>query len=132
MSRIAHIVLAAVVFALAGSGAGASVRTLSHDEPGVTHGVVVGDVTARSAVLWARGDREGTLKVHLSGGRHDRTERLRFRAADDYTGQVLLTGLKPDTTYRYKLGSTRGSFETAPEDDDAARVRLAFGGDVAG
>ncbi|HKI24359.1 MAG TPA: hypothetical protein VKA24_13185 [Gaiellaceae bacterium] len=97
MSRIAHLVLAAVVFALAGSGAGASVRTLSHDEPGVTHGVVVGDVTARTAVLWARADREGTLKVHLSGGKHHGVARLDVRAADDYTGQVVLTGLRPDT-----------------------------------
>jgi alkaline phosphatase D len=132
MSRILYLVLAAAVFALPGSGAVAAARTAGHDAPAITHGVVVGDVTARSAVLWARGDREGTVKVHLSGGRHDRVERLRFRAADDYTGQILLTGLKPETTYRYKLGSTRGSFETAPEDDDPERVRLAFGGDVAG
>jgi alkaline phosphatase D len=132
MSRILYLVLAAAVFALPGGGAVAAARTAGDDAPAITHGVVVGDVTARSAVLWARGDREGTLTVHLSGGRHDRTERLRFRAADDYTGQVFLTGLRPDTTYRYKLGSTRGSFETAPEDHDAARVRLAFGGDVAG
>jgi alkaline phosphatase D len=132
MSRILYLVLAAAVFALPGGGAVAAARTAGHDAPAITHGVVVGDVTARSAVLWARGDREGTAMVHLSGGRHDRVERLRFRAADDYTGQVLLTGLKPETTYRYKVGSTRGSFETAPEDDDTERVRLAFGGDVAG
>jgi alkaline phosphatase D len=132
MSRILYLVLAAAVFALPGSGAVAAARTAGHDAPAITHGVVVGDVTARSAVLWARGDSEGTMKVHLSGGRHDRVERLRFRAADDYTGQVILTGLKPETTYRYKLGSMRGSFETAPEHDDPARVRLAFGGDVAG
>jgi alkaline phosphatase D len=132
MSRNLYLVLAAAVFALPGSGAVAAARTAGHDAPAITHGVVVGDVTARSAVLWARGDREGTLKVHLSGGRHERADRLRFRAADDYTGQVLLAGLRPDTTYRYRLGSTRGSFETAPEDHDTARVRLAFGGDVAG
>jgi alkaline phosphatase D len=132
MSRILYLVLAAAVFALPGSGAVAAARTAGHDAPAITHGVVVGDVTARSAVLWARGDREGTVKAHLSGGRHDRVERLRFRAADDYTGQILLTGLEPETTYRYKLGSTRGSFETAPDDHDPARVRLAFGGDVAG
>jgi alkaline phosphatase D len=66
-------------------------------------------------------------------------ERLRVRAADDYTGQLLLTGLRPDTTYRYGIGPrnkgsalTRGFFRTAPEDDDADPVRLAFGGDVAG
>jgi alkaline phosphatase D len=83
-------------------------------------------------VLWARADRDGDLKVRLSGGRHDRVEKLRVRAADDYTGQLLLKELRPDTTYRYRVGSKRGTFETAPEADDAARVRLAFGGDVAG
>jgi alkaline phosphatase D len=132
MSRNLYLVLAAAVFALLGSCAVAAAHTVGHDAPRVTHGVVVGDVTASSAVLWARGNREGTLRVHLSGGRHDRTERLRFRASDDYTDQVRLTGLKPDTAYRYQLGSQRGSFETAPEEDEAARVRLAFGGDVAG
>jgi alkaline phosphatase D len=129
MSRFLYLVLAAAVFALPGGGA---VAAGGHNGPQLTHGVVVGDVTTDSAVLWARADREGTLTVHLSGGRHERVARLRFRAADDYTGQVVLEGLRPDTTYRYKLGSTRGTFETAPEADDADRVRLAFGGDVAG
>jgi alkaline phosphatase D len=129
MSRFLYLVLAAAVFALPGSGA---VAAAGNNGPELTHGVVVGDVTTDSAVLWARADREGMLTVHLSGGRHERVARLRFRAADDYTGQVVLRGLRPDTTYRYKLGSARGSFETPPEADDAARVRLAFGGDVAG
>jgi len=132
MSRISYLVLAAAVFALVGGAAGAAVRATSHDAPVVTHGVVVGDVTAHSAVVWARGDREGTLKVRLSGGKHDLVARLEVRAADDYTGQVVLTGLKPDTDYRYRVGSVRGSFETAPAADDAEEVRLAFGGDVAG
>jgi alkaline phosphatase D len=132
MSRIPYLVLAAAVFALAGSNAGATVRTASHGSPVVTHGVVVGDVTAHSAVLWARGDREGTLKVHLSGGKHDGPGRLELRAGDDYTGQVVLTGLKPDTDYRYRVGSRHGSFETAPAAHDAEDVRLVFGGDVAG
>jgi alkaline phosphatase D len=132
MSRIAYLILAAAVFALPGAGAGAAVRAADHAEPAVTHGVVVGDVTAHTAVLWARADREGTLKVHLSGGRHDGVERLETHAADDYTGQVRVTGLRPDTTYRYRVGSERGSFETAPAAHDREDVRLAFGGDVAG
>jgi alkaline phosphatase D len=132
MSRIPYLVLAAAVFALVGAAAGAAVRATDHDAPVVTHGVVVGDVTAHSAVVWARGDREGTVKVHLSGGKRNGVRRLKFRAADDYTGQALLTGLKPDTDYRYRVGSTRGSFETAPAADDPEAVRLAFGGDVAG
>ena len=127
MSRLLYLVLAAAVFALSGAVAAAE-----SGGPKLTHGVVVGDVTAHSAVLWARADREGTLAVHLSGGKHEGNARLRFRAADDYTGQVVLEGLRPDTTYRYKLGSTRGAFETAPEANDAEDVRLAFGGDVAG
>jgi hypothetical protein len=63
---------------------------------------------------------------------------LRVRASDDYTGQLLLKGLSPDTSYRYRIGHdqrgplVRGWFQTAPEDDAHARVRLAFGGDVAG
>ena len=132
MSRIAYLALAAAVFALLGSGAGATVRPASHDSPVVTHGVVVGDVTARSAVIWARSDREGTLKVQLSGGRHHGVARLETRAADDYTGQVVVTGLRPDTSYDYRVGSERGSFKTAPAAHDPDRVRLAFGGDVAG
>jgi alkaline phosphatase D len=132
MSRIAYLVLAAAVFALLASGAGATLGRGSHDSPAVTHGVVVGDVTARSAVLWARGDREGTLKVHLSGGKHKGVERLELHAADDYTGQVVITGLRPETTYRYRVGSERGSFRTAPAAHDAEPLRLVFGGDVAG
>ena len=119
MSRIAYLALAAAVFALLGTGASASVRATSHHSPVVTHGVVVGDVTSHSAVLWARADREGKLKVHLSGGKHHGVAKLDVHAADDYTGQVVLTGLKPDTSYRYRVGSVHGSFETAPEADDA-------------
>jgi alkaline phosphatase D len=112
--------------------------------PVVTHGVVVGDVTARSAVLWARADRAATLNVTVSGGGHGPIERVAVRPEDDYTGKTFLTGLHPATTYDYRvwfsLGapgvgrgpSVRGSFRTPPSEDDAAPVRLAFGGDVAG
>ena len=132
MSRIAYLVLAAAVFALAGTAATASVGARSHDALVVTHGVVVGDVTAHTAVLWARADREGSLRVHLSGGKHHGAARLDVHAADDYAGQVVLTGLRPDTLYRYRVGSVRGSFQTAPAAGDAEPVRLVFGGDVAG
>jgi alkaline phosphatase D len=127
MSRLLYLVLAAAVFALPGA-----VAASGSGGPKLTHGVVVGDVTTHSAVLWARADREGMLTVHLSGGKHEGNARLRFRAADDYTGQAVLEGLRPDTTYRYKLGSTRGTFETPPLANDPEDIRLAFGGDVAG
>ena len=132
MSRIAYLVLAVAVFALPGSGAGAAVRAAGHDAPAVTHGVVVGDVTARTRQCsWARADREGTLRVQLSGGRHDRLERLRSRRRRLHRAAPA-EGAETRHHVHYRVGSKRGSFETAPEADDAERVRLAFGGDVAG
>jgi len=103
----------------------------------VTHGVVVGEVTPRSAVLWARAGRAGTLQVRLSGGSHRRVEAIPVSAADDWTGQVRLRGLRPARRYSYRVRFgpgrySRGSFTTPPDEADAAAVRLAFGGDVAG
>jgi alkaline phosphatase D len=89
-------------------------------------------------VLWARADRAGTLEVRLSGGPHRRIEPVRVTATDDWTGQVRLDGLAPDRRYFYRVrfghgGNTaRGSFRTPPGETEAAPVRLAFGGDVAG
>jgi alkaline phosphatase D len=117
---------------------GADARPDHLDRPSVSHGVVVGDVTPRSAVLWARADRGGTLQVKLSGGPHRRIERVRVRAADDWTGQVRLSGLSPGRSYSYRVRfapggrAARGSFKTAPAESKATPVRLAFGGDVAG
>jgi alkaline phosphatase D len=99
---------------------------------------VVGDVTPSSAVLWARGDRGGKLRVRLFGGPHRRIEPVRVQAADDWTGQVRLVGLAPARRYFYRVRfdhggvSARGSFRTPPAETKAASVRLAFGGDVAG
>jgi alkaline phosphatase D len=89
-------------------------------------------------VLWARGDRGGTLRVRLFGGPHRRIEPVRVEAADDWTGQVRLVGLAPARRYFYRVRfdhgrrAERGSFRTPPAETEAAPVRLAFGGDVAG
>jgi alkaline phosphatase D len=114
----------------------------SQTGPAVTHGVVVGEVRARSAVLWARANRPATLHVDLSGGGHAPIVPVRVRRADDHTGQVVLRGLRPSTEYRYRVWFTGnsqargpvvgGSFATAPRRGAPASVRLAFGGDVAG
>ena len=66
---------------------------------------------------------------------------MRVRAADDFTGQVLLEGLRAGTRYTYRVwfsaGDRRGpavlgAFRTAPAVDAEAAVEIAFGGDVAG
>jgi len=109
--------------------------------PAVTHGVVVGDVSAESAVLWARADSAATLHVRLSGGGHRSIEPVTVGPDDDFTGRVLLAGLRPGRLYDYRVwfrsGNRNGpvavgSFRTPPAEGDAAAVRLAFGGDLAG
>jgi alkaline phosphatase D len=135
---LAHLLVTALVLVAVASAAPPATGA---DGPGVTHGVVVGDVTSGSAVLWARADRAAALNVRLSGGPHGRVTPLAVDADHDYTGHALLTGLAPGTIYRYRAwftadrkrgGLVSGSFETAPADSTPAPVKLAFGGDVAG
>jgi alkaline phosphatase D len=116
----------------------AAAGTGGHDGSALDQGVVVGDVTPRSAVLWARAERGGILRVSLSGGSNRRIEPVAVRAEDDWTGQVHLDGLAPARRYSYRVRfgrrgpSARGSFRTPPRETKEASVRLAFGGDVAG
>ena len=112
--------------------------------PDITHGVVVGDIRAGSAELWARGAGPGTLHVRLSGGAHRSVEPVVLTAGHDLTGQAALLGLRPDTVYAYRTWVSEGSagrargpevsgtFRTAPAADDPQAVRLAFGGDISG
>jgi alkaline phosphatase D len=107
------------------------------DASAVTHGVVVGDVSQHSALLWARGDGRGLLRVSLSGGPHKHVPPVLVKPRDDFTGQARLRGLAPSTTYDYEARfddgpATEGSFETPPAANDRAAVRVAFGGDVGG
>jgi alkaline phosphatase D len=141
---VGRLLLVAGFVVLPGAVSAGSAPAAPAAGPLVTHGVVVGDVSAGAAVLWARADRAATLHVRLSGGGHRAVEPVAVRAADDFTGHVELEGLHPATTYRYRvwfsLGApgvgrgpvVQGSFETPPPADANAPVRLAFGGDVAG
>jgi alkaline phosphatase D len=112
--------------------------------PAITHGVTVGDIRADSATLWARGGAAGRLHVRLAGGAHRAIEPVGLSAARDFAGRVQLTGLQPDTPYRYRAWVTGGSwggrrgtvvdgsFRTAPSETVRGEVRLAFGGDISG
>ena len=112
--------------------------------PAITHGVVVGDVLAESATLWARGAGAGVLHVRLEGGPHRAIDPVELTADHDHTGRVELSGLRPGTLYHYLAwvsagppGRGRGiylegAFRTAPSGRVDAPVRLAFGGDVSG
>jgi alkaline phosphatase D len=144
MSKILGPILVTTVLCLAADGASVAAAKHAGPVPTITHGVVVGDVTTSSALVWARADREGTLNVVLSGGGHGRIARAPARADDDFTARIPLEGLASGTTYRYRAwfssgspGSSHGtavegSFRTAPEHRSAAPLRLAFGGDLNG
>jgi alkaline phosphatase D len=126
--------LAVLTLAVAGLALPAAARA---DAPRLTHGTAAGDVTADSAVVWARADRPAVLHVTLRG----RERTVAVDASTDFTGQVRLDGLRPGAHHAYRVWATaagersrasRGSFRTAPASHKPAAVRLAFGGDVAG
>src|SRR5512133_2814726 len=130
MSKILGGILVTTVVGVGGAGVAAARH--QGTAPTITHGVIVGDVTSSSALLWARADREATLNVALSGGGHGRIAEASAVAAHDFTARVPLEALAPGRTYRYRAwfslgapGAARGpavegSFRTAPAADAAA------------
>jgi alkaline phosphatase D len=141
--RSLRVLLVTAALATLGTAAGSAAPPL-RESPQVTHGVVVGDVTATTAVLWARASSAAVLNVQLSGGPHRRLEPVAATAAHDFTARAFVDRLAPSRTYRYRVWFSRGgpgvghgdavtgSFRTAPADDVAAPLRLAFGGDISG
>lgn len=111
----------------------------------VTHGVVAGEVSSDSAVIWSRTDRAAVMNVRLIGGKHNGIQKTRVKAEDDFTGKIALDDLKADTEYRYQVwfgddeqehksqeARVTGSFRTAPAPKKEASVTFAWGGDLAG
>jgi alkaline phosphatase D len=113
----------------------------------ITHGIASGDVTASSAVIWARANRAATMTVEYlatapAQSRPLHTRGLAVTAARDFTGHALLEGLRPDTRYAYRvrfvdgrghaLTSEAGRFRTAPAEGAARPLTLVWWGDLGG
>jgi len=117
----------------------------------VTHGLACGDVTAHSAVLWARAAGEGRMHVAYAKDPSFTSavvvnESVPSEGADDYTASMRLQGLEPATTYWYRVWFThdpqalpipdmmmaQGSFRTAPDSTAALPVRFVWGGQLGG
>jgi alkaline phosphatase D len=106
-------------------------------------GVTAGDVTARSAILWAKAKRSGAAAVQVSSGRLGRCEvddapprlTVEARKGNDNTVQTRVSGLEPGTKYRYRFcmgggrRSATGKFETPPRAGRAKTIRFALTGD---
>lgn len=112
-----------------------------------THGVAAGDVHSNSAVIWSRTDRAATMHVLVKSTGKGRPvyKQVAVSSDDDFTGQVQVDGLEPDTDYEYRVWfsrgrsdrdhgehGSRGRFHTAPAAQTAAPVSFTWGGDLAG
>jgi alkaline phosphatase D len=115
--------------------------------PVFTDGVASGDVTATSAILWTRVDRDTNVKVEvwkdpeLKGMKAFQQTVPHASAAHDFTVKVDATRLSPDTVYYYRFKhddtdgasfSDVGTFRTAPGPNVAADLRFTFTGDADG
>ncbi len=104
----------------------------------ITHGAAVGEVTDRSAVVWARSSAPAEMVVEYAT---DKVARARSEAARDFTARVKLENLEPGTRYRYRVhfesdaessAMVEGSFRTAPSSETPGEVKFVVGGDLGG
>lgn len=104
----------------------ANANVVRRDRPGLPSGIMSGDVSTNSAVVWSRTDRRARMVVDLtSNGRFDRAIRLHGPVTgpdQDFTAQLPLKGLRPGQRYDYRIAfedawgrrgeSLEGSFST--------------------
>src|SRR6478672_4056570 len=96
---------------LAGFGLARPYLSRAADRPLITSGIQSGDVSADSAVIWARADRPARMQVECSTLESFRTI-IGSASADalpdgDFTSKVLLGGLRvrKDNFYRVRFES---------------------------
>jgi alkaline phosphatase D len=130
---------------IAATGLGSLARpylSRAADRPAIACGIQSGDVSANSAVIWARADRAARMQVEYSLAENF-ANILGSSSADalpdsDFTSKVLLDGLPPgqDIFYRVRFENgiagemQRGHFRTAPIEQSS--VSFVWSGDTAG
>src|SRR4051812_5393731 len=116
LSRRQLLVRSAATVAVGGLGSFA-IPYLSRaaDRPAIAGGIQSGDVSARSAVIWARADRAARMQVEYSTV-ESFASILGSSSADalpdsDFTSKVLLDGLPPgqDIFYRVRFDNRDAS-----------------------
>lgn len=110
----------------------------------VTHGVASGDVSAESAIVWSRANKEAVMVVEYATDEAMSDAQMvmgQATAETDYTAQVTLEGLAAGTQYFYHVWfmtadeeteAVQGTFTTAPTADTSTPVSFVLLGDIAG
>lgn len=117
----------------------------------VSHGIATGDVTSDAAVLWFRTDGPAQVQVQFAAvddwerTSHVKTDPFSTTAAQDFTVQVQLAGLRSATRYRYVVQTlqpqpstdsigmlTQGEFMTAPAVSQSTPITFAWSADLGG
>jgi alkaline phosphatase D len=109
---------------------------------GFSYGVSSGDVTSKSAILWAKADKKGKtyLQVVDGGGfgscsADNAVAKVKAAQDNDNTVQAKVKGLESDTDYRYRFcrpngsKSDTGKFTTAPAAKRKQTIHFALAGD---
>jgi phosphodiesterase/alkaline phosphatase D-like protein len=111
----------------------------AHAARGFSLGVQAGDVTARSAILWAKANKSGEYVLDIA--RNRRFTRgldaylVRARKRDNNTVQRRVRGLRPGKRYFYRFSRGRrrsdvGTFVTAPPASRKKAIEFAWTGDT--
>jgi alkaline phosphatase D len=147
LTRRQLLVRTASTAALAGVGSLAKpYLSRAAERPLIASGIQSGDVTADSAMIWARADRPARMRVECAADESFKTM-LGGASADalpgsDFTAKLLLDGLPPgrDVFYRVQFESLAqcgiagepqvGHFRTAPRAPKS--VSFVWSGDTAG
>jgi phosphodiesterase/alkaline phosphatase D-like protein len=111
---------------------------------GFKFGVSSGDVSANSAILWARANKAGMALVQVTdhggfGGCDLKSAAKRFKVKatkdNDLTVQAKIGGLESGRRYKYRWCmpggrfSAIGHFDTAPAPNQAKTIRFSITGD---
>jgi alkaline phosphatase D len=129
MNRLLPLALAILLLAAAPSAYAAR---------GFSLGVAAGDVSAKSAILWAKANKSGRYTLEVARNRRftneNHTKVVRARRSHDNTLRARMGDLKAGKRYFFRFvgrraKSARGTFVTAPKPSQSRTVEFAWSGD---
>lgn len=116
-----------------------SLPAAARNTPAIVQGPLSGEVTAKTAVVWARANQAGEIVFTISSDpefAEDVTEvRVKVDEDSDFIGEAFVDDLTPGTPYLYRAALTdkeetsefvQGYFVTAPAADEPVPFNFTF------